>query len=71
MLMLVWEVGALAARRVAPTMSTISCASYLCGKLRGWHVLLQAYKDGLGGRIPCSSGRPSVPGGRYHEQKTM
>ena len=69
--MLMCAVGALAARRLSPTMSTISCASYLCGKLRGWHVLLQAYKDGLGGRIPCSSGRPSVPGGRYHEQKTM
>jgi hypothetical protein len=38
--MLVWAVGALAARRLSPTMSTISCASYLCGKLRGWHVLL-------------------------------
>jgi hypothetical protein len=37
--MLVWAVGALAARRLSPTMSTISCASHLCGKLGGWHVL--------------------------------
>jgi hypothetical protein len=38
--MLVWAVGALAVSRLSPTMSTISCASHLSGKLGGWYVLL-------------------------------
>jgi hypothetical protein len=38
--MLAWGMGALAARRLSPIMSTLSCASYLCGKLRGWLMLL-------------------------------
>jgi hypothetical protein len=69
--MLMWAVGALAARRLSPTMSTLSCASHLSGKRGGWYVLLQTYKDGFGGRIPRSSGPPSVPGVSHHEQKTM
>ena len=38
--MLMWAVGALAALRLSPTMRTISCASYLCGKLGDWLMLL-------------------------------